>query len=76
MGNIMQDNEEDLSKLYESLNPTKKGLNPLLNGGKIRNKQEKATVPSGPPQLSSISKRSDSAKGVRIRNSATKSNAI
>lgn len=31
------DENQNLAKLYESLNPSKKSLNPLLNGGKIRN---------------------------------------
>ncbi len=76
MGNLKQEGEDEHSKMYESLNPAKKALNPLLNGGgTIRLRQDKKQ--NEPQKLSSIPvRRADSAKGIRVRNNPVKSNIL
>ncbi|CDW90092.1 UNKNOWN [Stylonychia lemnae] len=67
MGNMMSSDDEE-SKLYESLNPTKKSLDPLQNQGQrkrsVNDKQKKYSQNTN--KLDAI-QRQDSAKGVRIR---------
>lgn len=74
MGNMMTSDDEE-SKLYESLNPTKKSLDPLLNQGQrkrsIPDKQKKYSQNTN--KLDAIP-RQDSAKGVRIRTNNNKPN--
>lgn len=74
MGNMMNSDDEE-SKLYESLNPTKKSLDPLLNQGQRRKstneKQKKYSQNNN--KLDAI-QRQDSAKGVRIRTNNNKPN--
>ena len=61
MGNMLDEDEE--SKMYESLNPHKKSLNPLLHQAKQRSEKDQS-YQSNSNKLSTIERkeRMDSAK--------------
>ncbi len=68
----MQNEEEenkDLSQLYESLNPNKKNLNPLEYQARLRAQADKKFSAYGQHQLAAISKKEQSSKngGMRVR---------